>query len=84
MSIKTIISTVLIMASGSLLANSDLVLREKEIINSSKLYAFNTSLYATSPLIHDVTTRILTLEQLEEIKILLQQIMDNHKCDDKD
>ena len=83
MSIKTIISTVLIMASGSLLANSDLVSREKEIMNSSEISAFNTSLYATSPLLHDVTTRILALEQLEDIKILLQKIADNQKCEQK-
>lgn len=82
---RKILLLISLVLSGSVFADSDhLVKQEKTAIKSYGTFDANIKLKSVSPMIYDVVTDITRQKQLNEIKILLQKIVDNQKCDHRD
>lgn len=56
-----------------------LIERQKIIMESDPAYEFNLQLKQVSPMIYEVVHDIDRFNQLEEIKVLLQKIVDSHE-----
>jgi hypothetical protein len=80
MSINKLLLIVITTLSSAVFANdSALIERKKSIIDNNPSYEFNMQLKQTSPMVYEVMHDIERLKQLEEIKVLLQKIVDFHE-----
>ena len=67
------------MLSSTVFASSALIERQKIIMESDPAYEFNLQLKQVSPMMYEVVHDIDRFNQLEEIKVLLQKIVDSHE-----
>lgn len=68
-----------ILSCSTFANNTSLIEREKAIMESNPGYEFNIHLKQASPMIYEVVNDVERFNQLEEIKDLLNKIVDNQE-----
>lgn len=59
--------------------NNATIKKEREIIDNNEAFRFNLNLVKSSPDVYKVVNDILRKEQLDEIKVVLQKIVNNQE-----